>query len=123
MSATVFAAPELRDFKKEATAFVPSNVKRKKPTGAAGSTSSRINAAPSLSTLPSKPGTSAPSAEESLPARPDLLGSLKEKFGTPVAASAAPGKAKETRAAKEAKQKSDDYDKFVASMADILGPK
>ncbi|KAF8204457.1 hypothetical protein K438DRAFT_1819927, partial [Mycena galopus ATCC 62051] len=81
MSATVFAAPELRDFKKEATAFVPSNVKRKKAAGAPGASASRVNAAPSLGTLPSKPGTSGPTAEESLPVRPDLLGSLKGKFG------------------------------------------
>ncbi|KAJ6601274.1 hypothetical protein DFH09DRAFT_1127331 [Mycena vulgaris] len=124
MSATVFAAPELRDFKKEATAFVPSNVKRKKAAGVSGS-SSRVNAAPSLSSLPSKPGSSPPSAEESLPVRPDLLASLKGKFGTPPASSAATGKvskAKETQTAKDAKQK-DDYDKFVESMSDILGPK
>lgn len=115
MSATVFAAPELRDFKKEATAFVPSNVKRKKAAGAPGSTSSRVNAAPSTE-------TSGGAAEESLPVRPDLLGSLKGKFGTPPGV---PGKVvphKETQAAKEGKQK-DDYDKFVESMADILGPK
>ncbi|KAF7347359.1 Proline-rich family protein [Mycena venus] len=125
MSATVFAAPELRDFKKEATAFVPSNVKRKKAAGASGASSSRVNAAPSLSSLPSKPGTAGTAAEESLPVRPDLLGSLKGKFGTPPTANtsaAATGKAKpkETQAAKGAK---DDYDKFVESMADILGPK
>ncbi|KAJ6611478.1 WW domain binding protein 11-domain-containing protein [Mycena sp. CBHHK59/15] len=121
MSATVFAAPELRDFKKEATAFVPTNVKRKKAAGAPGS-SSRVNAAPSVSSLPSKPGSS---GEESLPARPDLLGSLKGKFGAPPVASAATGKVSKTKdvqAAKEAKQK-DDYDKFIESMGDILGPK
>ncbi|KAJ7146304.1 hypothetical protein C8R44DRAFT_757112 [Mycena epipterygia] len=121
MSATVFAAPQLRDFKKEATAFVPSNVKRKKAAAASGSSSSRVNAAPSLSTLPSKPGASVPPAEESLPVRPDLLGSLKGKFGTPPA-SAATGKASKAPTVKDAKQK-DDYDKFVESMSDILGPK
>ncbi|KAJ7837394.1 hypothetical protein B0H14DRAFT_2791640 [Mycena olivaceomarginata] len=125
MSATVFAAPELRDFKKEATSFVPSNVKRKKAVAASSASSSRVNAAPSLSTLPNKPGTASSAAEESLPVRPDLLGSLKGKFGAPPtvnASSAATGKvsAKETPAAKGAK---DDYDKFVESMADILGPK
>jgi hypothetical protein len=125
MSATVFAAPELRDFKKEATSFVPSNVKRKKAVAASSASSSRVNAAPSLSTLPNKPGTASPTAEESLPVRPDLLGSLKGKFGAPPtvnAPSAATGRvgAKETPAAKGAK---DDYDKFVESMADILGPK
>ncbi|KAK7063740.1 mRNA biogenesis factor-domain-containing protein [Favolaschia claudopus] len=125
MKATVFAAPELRDFKKEATAFVPSNVQRKKTTtGAANASSSRVNAAPSLGTLPDKPDSAAPA--DSLPVRPDLLGSLKGKFGTPPVATNASGpgtgklKAKESQAAKGVKE---DYDKFVESMADILGPK
>ncbi|KAJ7201339.1 hypothetical protein GGX14DRAFT_699460 [Mycena pura] len=122
MSATVFAAPELRDFKKEATSFVPSNV-RKKAAGPSVSTSSRVNAAPSLSSLPSKPGSSAPSSETSLPPRPDLLGSLKGKFGpTTSGAAGSPPKTKETRTAKETKPK-DDYAKFVDSMADLIGPK
>ncbi|KAJ7157156.1 hypothetical protein C8R46DRAFT_1113646 [Mycena filopes] len=123
MSATVFAAPELRDFKKEATAFVPSNVKRKKATGPAGAASARVNAAPSFTALPSKPGSSTPPPEESLPARPDLLSSLKGKFGAPPPPAAAatgkvPGEVKKTQAAKDAKE---DYDKFVESMSDILG--
>jgi hypothetical protein len=45
-AATVFAAPQLRDLKKEATAFMPSSLKRKKAGGSVGT--SRINAAPSL---------------------------------------------------------------------------
>ncbi|KAJ7110360.1 mRNA biogenesis factor-domain-containing protein [Mycena crocata] len=114
MSATVFAAPELRDFKKEATAFVPSNVKRKKATAASGPASARVNAAPSLSALPDKPGSDV----ESLPVRPDLLGSLKGKFGPPPATMAATGKASKTPAAK----KEDDYEKFLGEMSDILGP-
>ncbi|TDL28030.1 hypothetical protein BD410DRAFT_818522 [Rickenella mellea] len=43
-AATVSAAPQLRDFKKESTAFVPTTLKRKK----AASETVRINSAPSL---------------------------------------------------------------------------
>ncbi|KAJ7292743.1 hypothetical protein C8J57DRAFT_1266940 [Mycena rebaudengoi] len=115
MSATVFAAPELRDFKKEATAFVPTNVKRKKAAGATAG-SSKVNAAPSLASLPSKPGSS---GEDSLPVRPDLLASLKGKVGlTSVTTNARPNKVKEEAQAtktKEAKLK-EDYDNFVASI-------
>ncbi|KAF7307450.1 F-box domain-containing protein [Mycena indigotica] len=106
MAATVFAAPELRDFKKEATAFVPANL-RKKNAGATASMS-KVNAAP---------GSSSDNAE-ALPARPDLLGSLKDKFGVVPAPTSAPS-------VKPPAQKSkgkDDYDRFVESMADILGP-
>ncbi|KAJ7606822.1 mRNA biogenesis factor-domain-containing protein [Roridomyces roridus] len=108
MSATVFAAPELRDFKKEATAFVPSNVKRKKAATASGS-APRVNAAPS---------TSEETVEESGPVRPDLLGTLKGKFGLPPPAPVPAANAKEAQTGKPR----DDYDKFVESMADILGP-
>ncbi|KIJ32502.1 hypothetical protein M422DRAFT_265666 [Sphaerobolus stellatus SS14] len=44
-SGTVFAAAQLRNLKKESTAFVPAALKRKKPGGPA-STSKRIDAAP-----------------------------------------------------------------------------
>ncbi|EGO30770.1 hypothetical protein SERLADRAFT_432395 [Serpula lacrymans var. lacrymans S7.9] len=47
-AATVSAAPQLRDFRKEATAFVPASLKRKKPTAAGPTASSNINAAPSM---------------------------------------------------------------------------
>ncbi|OBZ68515.1 hypothetical protein A0H81_11635 [Grifola frondosa] len=75
-AATVSAAPELRDFKKESIAFVPSTLKRKRPGAVAGSTS-KVNAAPSLGP-PS--GTEEPEAVPA--ARPDLLSALRDQFGT-----------------------------------------
>ncbi|RDB28692.1 Protein saf1 [Hypsizygus marmoreus] len=109
-AATVFAAPQLRDFKKEATAFVPTAVKRKRP-GVAGS--SKVNAAPSF-------GPSAKEDEDEEPAgpaRPDLLSALKDRFG-PVPPAASPARKK----AKTEEKKKDDYTKFVEEMGDILGP-
>ncbi|KAF4611485.1 hypothetical protein D9613_004132 [Agrocybe pediades] len=105
-AATVYSAPQLRDLKKEATAFVPTAVKRKKAPGTASS--STINAAPALA-----------SAEDSMdeteaaPVRSDLLSSLKNQFGpVPPKPVAAPTKSTKS-----------DYDKFVEEMGDILGPK
>lgn len=114
-AATVFAAPELRDFKKEATAFMPSSLKRKKAGGPTAG-SSRVNAAPSL-------GPSAEDAQaESVagPARPDLLSTLKDQFGpTPPVTSQARGSAPPSKSTPKGK---DDYAKFVEEMGDILGP-
>ncbi|KAF8973497.1 hypothetical protein BDZ97DRAFT_1775475 [Flammula alnicola] len=107
-AATVFSAPQLRDFKKEATAFVPTAVKRKK----APTASSKVDAAPSFT-------SAAPSVEggddvEVGPARPDLVSALKTQFG--------PVPTKPASAKKEPAPKSD-YDKFVEEMGDILGTK
>lgn len=108
----MFAAPQLRDFKKEATAFVPTAVKRKKPGATASGSSSKINAAPS------ELGGEA-EAEVEAPARPDLLSALKRQFGpAPVPAPAA-SKDNEPKAKKV---KNNDYEKFVEEMGDILGP-
>ncbi|KAF8167480.1 hypothetical protein B0H34DRAFT_682014 [Crassisporium funariophilum] len=106
-AATVFAAPQLRDFKKEATSFVPTAVKRKRPAGSDPSTSTKLNAAPSL-------GSAAPSVDDNIeaeagPARPDLVSALKMQFGPVPVAPAAKSKS--------------DYDKFVDEMGDILGTK
>ncbi|KAF8079027.1 WW domain binding protein 11-domain-containing protein [Lyophyllum atratum] len=101
---TVFAAPQLRDFKKEATAFVPTSIKRKRP--GAPASSSQVNAAP---------GTEEDDNQQSVgPARPDLLSALKDQFG-PVP-SAAPPNAQKRRVEK----KKDDYDKFMEEIGDIL---
>lgn len=105
-AATVFSAPQLRDFKKEATAFVPNAVKRKKVP--APPTSSKIDAAPSI-------GSAAPAVdggEQVEHSRPDLVSALKNQFG--------PVPPKPTK--KDSIPKSD-YDKFVEEMGDILGPK
>ncbi|KAI0361149.1 hypothetical protein OH77DRAFT_1500558 [Trametes cingulata] len=108
-SAVISAEPELRDFKKEATAFVPAALKRKKP----GAGASKVNAAPTVG--PADDKSDEPEAAPA--ARPDLLSTLQDKFGAPP-----PKKAKvETEAAKTAPAKpKDDYDKFLEEMSDIL---
>jgi hypothetical protein len=105
-AATVFAAPELRDLKKEATAFIPTVVKRKKaaPVGPA-----KVDAAPILNSA--APPIGGGDEAEAAPARPDLVSALKNQFGSVP-----------SKVAKEPQQKSD-YDKFMEEMGDILGPK
>ncbi|KAF8913247.1 WW domain binding protein 11-domain-containing protein [Gymnopilus junonius] len=110
-AATVSAEPQLRDFKKEATAFVPTAVKRKKAaTAAIDNASSKINAAPLL-----EPSVSSADGEQDVevgPARPDLVSALKNQFGS-VPAKPAPVPATNPMS---------DYDKFLEEMGDILGP-
>lgn len=116
-AATVFAAPQLRDLKKEATAFMPSSIKRKKAGGSVGT--SRINAAPSL-----EPSSGESHAEHVAgPTRPDLLDALKDQFGLIPPAAPAENSRGPSAPKSEAKAKQrDDYDKFVEEMGDILGP-
>lgn len=112
-AATVSAEPQLRDFKKEATAFVPTSLKRKRP--AAGMTSSKVNAAPSLD------GRSE-SSEPAPASRPDLVSSLMDKFGpVPVVAAAPPNDKGFSKGMQPNAGKKDDYQKFVDEMGDILG--
>jgi hypothetical protein len=110
-NATVVAAPQLRDFKKEATAFVPNSLKRKK-AGTTTGPGSGINAAPSVG--PSKEKDAEPGESEShtIEVRPDLVGMLKTQFGD------ASGQA--TDAKKGDAKKNDDYAKFMEGMSDIL---
>ncbi|KAI8981236.1 WW domain binding protein 11-domain-containing protein [Trametes punicea] len=110
-SAVISAEPELRDFKKEATAFVPAALKRKKP----GPAASKVNAAPIVS-----PADGQSEETEAAPAaRPDLLSTLQDKFGAPPPKKTKTGE--EGVKAAPAKPK-DDYDKFLEEMSDILGP-
>jgi hypothetical protein len=95
-SATISAEPELRNLKKESTAFMPTSVKRKKT-----SATPKVNAAPSVGTEEVEPA--AP--------RPDLLGTLQGHFG-PTSPESAPKKPKTGT--------KDDYAKFVEEMGDIL---
>lgn len=95
------AAPQLRDLKKEATAFVPTAVKRKK----AAPEAPKFNAAPDVGS------SSSDSNAEVGPARPDLLGALKNQFGS-----------KPVEKPKPSTPQQSDYDKFMAEMGDILGP-
>jgi len=96
-SATISAEPELRDLKKESTAFMPTSVKRKKAT-----VTPRVNAAPSVGTTDE--------VEPAAP-RPDLLSTLQGQFGP------APP---EPPAKKSKTGTKDDYAKFVEEMGDIL---
>lgn len=102
-SATVFAAPQMRDLKKESTAFVPASLKRKKAgaVAVAATGGGPINAAPSLG--PAEAG--GPSVG---PQRPDLLGTLKGQFGGSSA-----------KVVDNSKPKND-YEKFVEEMGDLL---
>ncbi|KLO07262.1 hypothetical protein SCHPADRAFT_860472 [Schizopora paradoxa] len=126
-SATITAEPELRDLKKEATAFVPSSLKRKK--GGANA-SSRVNAAPALDG-DGKEGVQQDGEDANAigPQRSDLMGTLQEKFGPMPTV----GSSKEDEPALKKrkvhvppppprKTGADDYDKFMTEMKDLLGP-
>ena len=111
-AASVSAAPELRDFKKEATAFVPSALKRKKAGSSVGV--SKINAAPTVE------GDDASPAE--VAERPDLVSTLRSQFG-PVRTKDEKRSQKEKGKEKSSAQRGkDDYEKFLDEMSDILGP-
>lgn len=118
-AATISAEPQLRDLKKESTAFVPSTLKRKKTGAGAGSASKRINAAPSV-------GLGVDGAEDETPApvRPDLLSTLKDKLGPSVIGLNAQTQKSAPAPGKTASMKGkDDYEKFLEEMGDILASK
>jgi hypothetical protein len=96
-SATISAEPELRDLKKEATAFVPAALRKKK----AAPGGSKINAAPSVGIDGDDEGNDEPAL-----VRPDLLGALKEHFPTPKKP--------------EPPKKKDEYAKFLEDVSDLL---
>ena len=96
-SATISAEPELRDLKKESTAFMPTSVKRKKTAA-----TPKVNAAPSVG---------ATDEAEPIAPRPDLLSALQGQFGPAPPGPAAKGAKTGTK---------DDYAKFVEEMGDIL---
>lgn len=112
-TATVEAAPQLRDFKKEATAFVPTALKRKK---AATGPASKIDAAPSLGR---KAGSEEPEAPAA--ARPDLMSTLKANLGSVVSVPAA--KSTNSPIQNSAAKPKDDYAKFLEEMGDVLSSK
>ncbi|KAI9510822.1 WW domain binding protein 11-domain-containing protein [Russula earlei] len=105
-SATVSAEAQLRDFKKESTAFVPASLQRRRAapgSAGAGRGTSNVNSAPLLD------GDNHGQAREAATARPDLVNTLKGQFGSAI-------KVQEKPKAK------DDYEKFVEGLGDILGP-
>lgn len=95
----------MRDFKKEATSFVPSALKRKK---AGTGTASKVDAAPSVGPSESDDKDAVPVA-----ARPDLLSTLRTQLGAMPVAKPEP---------KVQEKPKDDYAKFLDGMADVLGP-
>lgn len=104
-SATISAEPELRDLKKEAIAFVPPSLKRKKASALAATP--RVNAAPSVS----RDGSELRESPAAI--RPDLVSALRDQFGVPP-----PPRSPGTRSSPKNK---DDYQKFLEEMGDILG--
>ena len=116
---TISAPAQLRDLKKESTAFVPSSLKRKKTVGAPNTSgkvsTSRINAAPEANLDESKDG-------EVEAARPDLLGALMTNFPAPTARTGrdeAPTK-KPKLVITETMKSKDDYERFIEEIGDIL---
>ena len=97
------AEAQLRDFKKESTAFVPTSLHRKRAN--AGGVVGKVNAAPILD------GENHSQAQGAAHPRPDIVNTLKVQFGG----------AKEVKAQEKPKAKGD-YEKFVEGMGDILGP-
>ncbi|KAL5533547.1 hypothetical protein ACEPAG_7 [Sanghuangporus baumii] len=124
-TATVSAEPQLRDFKKESTAFVPAALKRKKAGGTGGG---KINAAPSVSSgAGNGEANEAGETEAAAAPKPDLLGSLRDKFGPMASTNASMGNDansekdgdQQTKKRKVEKSK-DDYDKFLEEMGVLL---
>ncbi|KAM0755066.1 hypothetical protein T439DRAFT_322123 [Meredithblackwellia eburnea MCA 4105] len=99
--ATISSAPVLRDLKKEATAFVPSNIRRKQ-AAAAASKVPMVNAAP---------GTGNSGSSSTLSEKKDLMGMMREK-----------GIAGTDASTKEVKRDGgkEDYERFQREMADFL---
>lgn len=96
-AATISAAPQLRDLKAEATAFVPTALKRKRGAGA-GATAPGINTAPSLG-ISETHDEPVPSSA----ARPDLVATLMNQF----------------KSAPETVKEKDDYERFMEELSDI----
>ncbi|KAF8602385.1 hypothetical protein BDV93DRAFT_582342 [Ceratobasidium sp. AG-I] len=104
-SATIFAEPELRDFKKEATAFVPASMRRaakKGPSTSNNPSGLRIDAAPD----------DKDDSGSSVEPRKDLMSVLGNHLGVSdkLGASAKP----------KGGQGKDDYDKFLAEVGSFL---
>ncbi|ESK92139.1 proline-rich family protein [Moniliophthora roreri MCA 2997] len=110
-AATISAEPELRDFKKEATAFVPTTLKRKKTQGPA----SRVNAAPGV-----EPESTDANDAAVGPARPDLLSTIQNQFGLPPSGTTSEPSGKKRKVEESKLKKKDDYEKFMEEMGDIL---
>lgn len=106
-AATISAAPELRDLKKESTAFMPAALRKKGAIATKASAAApKINSAPTLGPTDVGDGQAAGPSQ----AKPNLLSVIKQ-FAPSTKPAAQPQREK----------KADDYDQFVEEMGDILG--
>ncbi|TRM66132.1 hypothetical protein BD626DRAFT_566760 [Schizophyllum amplum] len=118
-AATISAEPELRDLKKEATAFVPASLKRKRPAG----TVAKVNAAPEeVNAAPEAGGGGAGyAAEVSDAPRANLMDALRGA-GLSVAPPRADVNEKRRKVEAPAKKdgQGDDYKAFLEEVGDLL---
>ena len=103
----ISAAPQLRDLRKEATAFVPRNIK-KKQAAQAGSGVGRINSAPNAGMVDEEGDERVVRREES-----GLMSHLKAVLG-PM-----PGKAQAGASAGSGGGSDDDYQKFLDGLGNL----
>ena len=115
---TIFAAPELRDFKKEATAFVPRGIRQKTQIA----TGPRVNAAPAGDDA-AENGQDEEDAEELK--RPDLMAALARAgitgLGPSSAVVAVSGMEKEVVPKTGGNQEQqDEYERFMDDVEGLL---
>ncbi|KIY52008.1 hypothetical protein FISHEDRAFT_63980 [Fistulina hepatica ATCC 64428] len=123
-AATVSAEPQLRDFKKEATAFVPASLKRKRAVENKGVTGGRINAAPDTAQKAGE-GAGADDSRDTADGlagivRPDLAGALRGVGVVPTAVPAPPPPQKKAKSSGTVNNGPDDYAKFVEEIGGLL---
>jgi hypothetical protein len=118
---TIFVAPELRDFKKEATAFVPRGIRQKAQAATIGP---RVNAAP-ISAGGASPDARDDDGGEELQ-RPDLMKTLAKAgiTGTGASGSATANAAahveKEPPKTIGNQEQQDEYERFMDDIGDLL---
>ncbi|SCV74208.1 BQ2448_6640 [Microbotryum intermedium] len=105
-AATISAAPQLRDLKKESTAFMPSHLRKKKAATALAS----IAATAGLGSIDAARGSG--EGGSAIPERANLLGALKDA-GIGGQKPLGAGQTKAERA-------KEDYARFEAEMAEFL---
>ncbi|KAG9088373.1 hypothetical protein FRC06_002057 [Ceratobasidium sp. 370] len=105
MSATVSAEPELRDLKKEATAFVPASMRRAAKKGPSNNATTGLQ----IDAAPGEKDDSGRSVEP----RKDLVSTLGSQLGVGNKSTAAPNNS-------QAGQSKDDYDRFLAEVGSFL---
>ncbi|KAG8901632.1 hypothetical protein FRB99_005192 [Tulasnella sp. 403] len=110
-SATISAEPELRDFKKESTAFVPTAVKRKKAVNPANASGPGGEVAKKMK-VDAAAAVDGADDRATMRPKPDLMAAVKSGLGNKMVVPP------NTAGAKD--RKPDDYESFLAEMGDIL---